>query len=185
MHLAKNQNGLLVLMAAGLSLCLVLGFVYVLHAATPFNAVELPGESSVRARLWSPQGWKFFTRNPREDTLHIYSRKRDSAWSDASLGPNTSLAGWFGLNRKPRAQGIEYGLLLYGISATSWTKCDGGSIDCLERAPIASAVYNRTPRPTLCGTVGFVLRPPVPWAWAGITDDEAMPAKALKLVVKC
>jgi len=181
--ISDKMLGLLTIIC-GLTM-LTLG-TYIVHAAFPFNAVHLPAETSVQARLWSPQGWRFFTRNAREERIMLFTRSSDGHWRPADIGPNISIKGWFGFSRAPRAQGIEYGGLLYGLrSKQDWSKCDIAPIeDCLERAPVDAATYNATPEPTLCGTVGFVRQAPVPWAWS-TEGNKFMPSRVLKMYVKC
>src|SRR5665213_797503 len=105
-------NNLLGVVSLALGTFWLAAISYVLHAAFPFNAVKLPDEKDINAKLWSPQGWKFFTRSPREDWLLPY-RQTASGWQSASLGPNGRLDAYMGISRAPRAQGIEMGLLLH------------------------------------------------------------------------
>ena len=159
---------------------------YVLHSMFPFNAVALPAESDIRVRLWAPQGWKFFTRNPREDWLLPFSRSSGGSWQSASLGPNGRLDAYFGISRRPRAQGIEIGLLLFKVPKAAWDECDHEPTVCLERSPIKATLRNRSPRPTMCGMVGFVQQKQTPWAWeAKGATPKHMPSRVAKFEVKC
>ncbi len=158
---------------------------YVLHATFPFNPVKLPDEAGVNARLWSPQGWKFFTRSPREDWLLPF-RRADDGWQRASLGPNARFDAYFGISRAPRAQGIEIGLLLHDVEKGMWDKCTDDPVRCLERSPIKRTLRNKTPQPTLCGLIGFALQEQVPWAWAySRATPPRMPSRIAKFEVKC
>jgi len=160
--------------------------VYVLHTMIPFNPVALPKEGDVQARLWAPQGWKFFTRNPREDWLLPFARHSDGTWESASLGPNGRLDAYLGISRKPRAQGIEIGLLLYEVPKAMWDACNGDPTTCLEHSPIKATLRNRSPNPTLCGIVGFVQQRQTPWAWdARGVAPEYMPSRITKFEVRC
>jgi antimicrobial peptide system SdpA family protein len=158
---------------------------YVLHAAFPFNVLSLPIEEDIDARLWSPQGWKFFTRSPREDWLLPY-RKTTKGWQSALLGPNGRLDAYAGISRAPRAQGIEMGLLLYKLPRGMWDKCTRDPVICLRNSPIKATLKNKTPNPTLCGMVGFVYQEQTPWAWAysGVSPAH-MPSRVAKFEVKC
>lgn len=157
---------------------------YVVHGSLAVNAVQLPDEAGIGARLWSPEGWKFFTRNPREDWNIVFKQKAPGVWESPLRGPNASLSNVFGLSRVPRAQGIELGLLLYHLPKQFWHPCPGDVAKCLTPLP-SYAVKNRSPDPTLCGTIGVVLQRQVPWAWAGLKDPRTMPSRVGRLEVTC
>ncbi len=181
----EGSNRLLGAVCIALAAFWVSAITYVLHATFPFNAVKLPDENTISAKLWSPQGWKFFTRSPREDWLLPY-RRTTRGWESASLGPNGRLDAYLGWSRAPRAQGIEMGLLLHNISNNMWDKCTGDAVECLRRSPIKTTLRNKTPEPTLCGMVGFVVQEQVPWAWAYSPARPAhMPSRVAKFEVKC
>lgn len=158
---------------------------YSIHAALPINAIELPFGESVYARLWLPQGWKFFTRDPREDDIKAFIRKREGEWTNAMNGPNGSPSNFFGVSRVSRAQGIELGLLTTAVRKSAWQPCKEEPESCLEAASPLASMKNITPKPTLCGEVGLVLQPPVPWAWSKSADEITMPSKVIRIVVQC
>jgi antimicrobial peptide system SdpA family protein len=172
------------LVAALLCVLGVLGTLYGLHAVTGFNPLRLPNEKSVDIQSWAPQGWKFFTRDPREDWTLLFARRADGTWVDASAGPNFQVGSLFGLSRAPRAQGIEMGTLLYGFRPNQWRPCTRTPVECLPDVPVQSRVVrNRTPRPTLCGDVAIVLQQQIPWAWA--RSRPLMPSRILRMYVEC
>ena len=76
------------------------------------------------------------------------------------------------------------GLLLYGLPRQMWSDCDDAAETCLAAAPVATTLTNESPAPSLCGTIGFALQKPVPWAWASPAAVH-MPSRVLKVVVKC
>lgn len=159
---------------------------YALHMMLPYNAVALPAEDDVKARIWAPQGWKFFTRNPREDWLIPFVREAGGKWRLASVGPNGTASAFFGLSRVPRAQGIEMGLLLYKLPSEVWGACERDPRVCLEKSPIKMTLHNRLPDATLCGIIGMVRQRQIPWAWdsRGVAPKN-MPSRVAKFEVKC
>jgi len=161
--------------------------LYAVHIELPVNALDLPLESNIKPTLQAivPQGWGFFTRDPREPRLIPLVRAAGS-WQVASEGPNGEPWNAFGLNRAARAQGVEVGLLETAIPAEAWKDCETEVAACLERMPATLQLSNPTPRPTLCGEVGFARRESVPWAWAASTPDEtSMPSKVVRVRVTC
>lgn len=160
-------------------------FSYSVHGALPTNPIKLPLEQKVYAQVWMPQGWKFFTRDPREEEVAAFVRAEDGGWRSALHGPNGSPSNLFGLSRATRAQGIELGLLTTAANRFEWLECKERLEVCVEKAPLAANVKNVTPAPTLCGEVGLTLQPPVPWAWSRARKKVTMPSKALRVNVQC
>jgi len=161
--------------------------LYAAHIELPANALDLPFESSIKPPLQAlvPEGWGFFTRDPREARLLPYVREAGS-WRAAREGPNGEPRNAFGFNRAARAQGVEMGLLETSIPTKAWKACATEIAACLDRISAPIEVGNPTPAPTLCGDVGLVHRDPLPWAWAGSEPDEtSMPSKVVRLTVKC
>ena len=172
-------------LVSSLALAWATTFAFSVHAVLPYNPVRLHAGARSVASAILPQGWKFFTRDPREEALRPYRPVAgDSAWTSASEMHHSRPAAAFGLRRDARAQGIEMGLLLYGLPAQMWSGCDDAVETCLTAAPVATTLTNESPAPSLCGTIGFVLQKPVPWAWASPAAVH-MPSRVLKVVVKC
>lgn len=161
--------------------------LYVVHAQLPTNALDLPFESELKTamRVLVPEGWAFFTRNPREERFLPFRRRPDGTWSYAHAGPHAEARNAFGLNRASRAQGVEVGLLQGSIPAAAWQACDDAIVSCLEQSTTVLELTNQSPNPTLCGAVALALQEPLPWAWAAAAAEETMPSKIVRLDLKC
>ncbi len=158
--------------------------VYALHAALPFNPIKLPLETRVQPRFWLPEGWAFFTRDPREENMRVFVR-HEGNWVSAGMGPIAKPSNSFGLDRACRAQGVEAALLINGFPSSAFQECRDPVAACLERAPITAEVQNISPTPTLCGDVGVVMQKPVPWAWWSSGLRATMPSRVLRMSVAC
>jgi antimicrobial peptide system SdpA family protein len=78
------------------------------------------------------------------------------------------------------------GLLLHNVPRAMWDNCDQDALTCLRRSPIKTTLRNATPKPTLCGMIGFVVQQQIPWAWAYSNATPAhMPSRVAKFEVKC
>jgi antimicrobial peptide system SdpA family protein len=159
--------------------------MYIVHSALPFNPIHLPLEGALRVRYFAPEGWAFFTRDPREERFKAFVRTRDGVWSDALTSPHSRAANLFGLNRRSTAQGIEIGLLLTEIPEKAWQGCRGEISDCLPALAVSNSIQNVSPQPTLCGDVGISAQKPVPWAWSRSRTKIIMPSRLLRLKVLC
>lgn len=160
-------------------------FVYVALPSLPYNPIRPPRADLVKLHSIVPQGWAFFTRDPRE-ARNLAFRRAGEGWVSALWAPHARPANAFGLNRASRAQGVELGLLLSEVSSPGlWVGCEAQPQDCLERAQIAARVRNISPKPTLCGTIGLARQPPIPWAWLSARERIVMPSQVVKLEVAC
>src|SRR5438094_1471433 len=95
--------------------------LYAVHIELPANALDLPFEGSIKPPLQAvvPEGWGFFTRDPREARLLPYVREA-GAWRAAREGPHGEPREGFGFNRPARAPGVWLGLLGTSIPAQAW-----------------------------------------------------------------
>ena len=157
---------------------------YAFHPALPYSPIRLPFAREAMTMLWAPQGWAFFTRDPREERETHYVRI-GSEWKSAMIAPHGRLSNVVGLRRKSRAQGVEMGLLINDAPAADWQTCTASLQECLNTLPTGRSVNNVSPEPTLCGTVAIVLQKPVPWAWARSARPVTMPFRILPLEVSC
>lgn len=157
-------------------------FLYSFHAALPANPIRLPFAEAVDIRTMAPQGWAFFTRDPREADIDV--RAAEAAWTSL-LHPNNSTFSLLGASRDARAQRIELGMLSTRIPSAKWVRCKGDPAICLEESRVVLHLENDYPIPTLCGDLGFVKAPPVPWAWSGTERSIHMPSKISRVTVSC
>lgn len=159
--------------------------VYSAHPALPHNPIRLPFAERLEITVLVPQGWKFFTRDPREERILVFRRDSGAKWRSASLGRIAEPAHLFGISRTPRAQGVELGLLVVRMSAHDWQACSLRPEECLGSAPLARSLRNLSPNPTLCGEVGIALQKPIPWAWSRADEEVIMPSQVVRLEVQC
>lgn len=148
----------------------------------PLNLEPEDKDGLPTVRLILPEGWNFFTRNPREQDILLFQKKR-STWKSAIRGPHGRPSNLFGLDRSSRSQGLEYAMLLRQIS--SWEECGGAIPRCLDTVAVADTLINPSPQATLCGAVGFARREPIPWAWSRSSDTIHMPSKVARASVRC
>lgn len=132
----------------------------------------------------TPEGWAFFTRDPQEQTQHVY-RSTGANWVRA-IPTNADARYLFGIKRTQRAHEMELGLLLGQVPPNRWIP--GRST---VRAPAghgfgpAVLVENRASRPTLCGDLLVQKRESMPWAWARSRETVGMPSRTVALRARC
>jgi sporulation delaying protein A len=151
----------------------------------PKNSFTPSGKIQLYVKSFFPEGWGFFSKNPRDADVYIYSVKDGDFMLKT---PSSSFENLLGLKRDARAQGAEYGILLKQLSAdkVQWYECKNIShLDCFtaNRGVFAIQLQNPSYTPTLCGELWIVLQAQVPWAWSG--RQTYMPLKFLKIKVSC
>jgi antimicrobial peptide system SdpA family protein len=168
-------------------LCMFWGllFIYSIHSIMPYNAIKLPFQRLVKTSSFFPQGWKFFTRSPREDITDTYV-KEDNNWV-TTIHSNSSPINFFGASRLSRAKSVESALLLQSAAENNidWVKCDDPLQICAEKVQSNGTVVNSSPIPYICGEVVFILQAPIPWAWSMSKKPINMPSKIIKTNVTC
>lgn len=169
-------------------LCIFWGllFIYSIHSIMPYNAVTLPFQRLIKTQAFFPQGWKFFTRSPREDASDAYVKDDSNNWGSI-IQSNSSPINFFGASRMTRAKSVESALLLLSAAENKieWVKCDESPQICAEKIPSNGEIINTSPVPYICGEVLFILQPPVPWAWSRSKKPINMPSKIIKTNVVC
>lgn len=158
-------------------------FAYSVHAAMPTTPIRLPFEEQLQVSRWLPQGWRFYTRDPREPALHVYDLSAEGV--NPVIWPNSHPGNYFGLKRTGRSQGIEAGLIQVQVPEDGWRECNTSPIDCLRSLQPTTRAINTSPNPSLCGDIGVALVPPVPWAWSHSRQTITMPSRVARVNVVC
>lgn len=173
---------------AFLAICLfwVLLFIYSIHSALPYNAVKLPFEDYIKTQTFLPQGWKFFTRNPREEMVSMHARNDNNQWTPI-IASNASPSNFFGVSRTSRAKSVEMGILLASVrdNDIDWIECKKSLQTCADEFSSNGSVVNKSPVPAICGEVVFLRQSAVPWAWSSSKKEIIMPSRIIKTNISC
>jgi antimicrobial peptide system SdpA family protein len=167
-----------------MSLLGAIAAVYAGHVPIPYNPIHLPFETALSAAVFLPQGWKFFTRNPRAETTFVMERTA-RGWSIAEGSATGSLANALGASRRGRARSVELGQLMAQVPKSDWSDCDRTPGACLEEISTPVRLKAAGRRPQLCGIHGIVSQRGLPWAWRDANPPVVMPSRVLLLEVQC
>lgn len=159
-------------------------FFYSIHTSLPHNALTLPLVDKLQMEAWFPQGWGFYSKDPREESIHVF----DYQTEDPSTNwPHNSIENFYGLKRIGRAQGIEAGLVKSKVPEDDWIACEEEPFTCATEhdggEPIT--INNESPFPTICGEHLIVMQEPVPWAWSKYKETAIMPSQIARVNVLC
>ena len=149
----------------------------VLSTSLGFTAVSNSFRENYFWKMLLPQGWGFFTRNPREDQyiLHKYSVTASSL-SQVSI-KNTSYKNLLGLSRYSRRVNMELQRVLYHIPDSSYKESINWNNKTLVEKDIGLWYLD---------TGKYVVqkfRLP-PWAWAKYPNSYSSPVHYAAIEVK-
>lgn len=133
----------------------------------------------------APEGWAFFTRNPREPVKELY-RRQSGEWIPRDRA-NFSLHNWLGLKRASTIENVELHHLLRVAGPDSvWTQCTENVQRCARAQDVYTVeVSNTTLTQRFCGPLLIREHKPVPWAWSDAEDPVVMPSKMVQLDISC
>jgi antimicrobial peptide system SdpA family protein len=157
---------------------------YSVHPVLPANPIQLPLEENSPLVKLLPQGWGFFTRDPRSPEMFAFVKTSDGLWQPVVSGKPF----WPRLlefSRRRKLAHVEIGVILYELSDPQWQACQDLPAICLENAPLSGTVKNILSPPSLCGEVGIIQQTPIPWAWSQSPEETLMPSEVLRLQVSC
>ncbi|MCK7591594.1 SdpA family antimicrobial peptide system protein [Subsaxibacter sp. CAU 1640] len=141
-------------------------FYLVLISHFQYSPVRLSKVYTKEIFNLSPQGWSFFTKNPRYSRLELYAIEQDELIKVTH--PNFSSPNWFGFRRKNREILNEaFNALGPVISKDSlWFTTKEGNVKALESIDGYYNLNNKFKEPVLCGQFLVEMYEPVPWAWS-------------------
>jgi len=128
-----------------------------------------------------PEGWGYFTRNPREPVLQLY---RLDGQYEPVLVPNFSKRSLFGLRRDGRKVGGEIDFVLKQVPAKAWL-ITRKRVSFQVSPDSMVVIHNPIEGPTLCGDYLIQLQDRLPWAWARSRESVVMPSKVAHVRILC
>lgn len=166
-------------------LCSIFTIIFILGVF--FNTIE---NNAVRLKMniqktvftFVPQGWAFFTRDPREAQIVLY--KINNKNKLIQIGQrHSSSTNLFGLNRRADKIMFEFALIKEKLKDSQFQNTRWNyQYKLFSKTPtITYTVKNRLKNPNLKGKYIIIFQKPVPWAWSKRIDKIKMPAKIIRL----
>lgn len=152
-------------------------WIYIIYVslamAMPFNPSTISDDFKFRMNLKSifPQGWGFFTRDPREADLILYEYQ-NKTWKKSTSFPYSAPKNLFGITRGARAMSTEIPLLLNQLEVPFWDTCYVDPKICMEsylltKTKVTSVTLDFS-QPIIKDTICIVMVDPIPWAWSDL-----------------
>lgn len=133
-----------------------------------------------------PQGWAFFTRNPREAQIIIYKVNELNNLEEINQR-HSSYLNIVGLNRRASKIMSELQFIKNKINDSLFvnTKWNYQKSNFNKIPNTTTEVKNQFKDPILCGEFVVVFQKAVPWAWSRDLYKIQMPAKIIRLKIIC
>jgi antimicrobial peptide system SdpA family protein len=147
--------------------------------ATPVSPTK---DSQVVLASILPQGWGFFSKDPRDPIMGLYAADEESS---EILWPTMRTDNIFGLYRKGRSQGVEMGGLFTKVKEEEWSECESGDLNSCKKKAQEVVLENDTPSPLLCGTYYFTQEETVPWSYFKYSESDSKITQIVKGEVSC
>jgi antimicrobial peptide system SdpA family protein len=154
-------------------------------AAMPFNTLAIPDHIRGRVMTFLPEGWGFFTKNPRDPEMQV-AILRDGTLHQLNIGSSFQARYAFGFSRNPRGQGLEIDELLEQLrDSRLWHSCQHATNSCAEALAPQKRILNSVRKATFCGDLILFERGPVPWAYRKTQPTMNMPSRLTRVEVIC
>jgi len=153
-----------------------------LLGALPEDAFGVSNYSRNVVRTLLPEGWAFFTRNPRERVDHLYEVRANGELVAGNPADERSLLGF---DRKPRLRSAELAGLVSKVPESAWISCRASLNECLRQESPELQISITMNVPAFCGRAVIQSRTPVPWAWRKSYDSIHMPSRFVRVNVDC
>ncbi|HXH36200.1 MAG TPA: SdpA family antimicrobial peptide system protein [Plantibacter sp.] len=136
----------------------------------------------------APQGWGFFTKDPRTPFVTAYTMTDQRTWAHVTRGPNALPSNAFGLNRESRLDEYDHSQVIGENDLDeTWIDCTGGGpSECASAAIEENGVQDWAVTGydlRLCGKVLLVRQEPMPIDYAGLEYQPR--TEAIRADVEC
>ncbi|TGE16820.1 SdpA family antimicrobial peptide system protein [Hymenobacter elongatus] len=168
---------------------LIAGFVLVAKAglaSVGTNATETSFQERYMFSALLPEGWGFFTRNPREEKIVLYRIRPDKTLTLASYR-NSDARNLHGLSRRSRRINMEFSRMMAEVQEKDWSRYQTYSLaELVGSDAIAPVQVAYSPLKFTQLTKGAYLVKRfnlVPWAWAQYPGHFTNPEEYLKVTI--
>jgi antimicrobial peptide system SdpA family protein len=153
----------------------------VLLTLLPDNPIKLREKVKLEIQTVMPQGWAFFTKNPREPIIVAYGLQGNH-WQQIN-GSGGSIKYLLGLNRAGRAVSVEISTIIAQIPESSWISSrlslpefiDSLHIQGIQKLSIKAKNSKNGGK---CSGQIIIQRTTIPpWAWSTLRKEVIMPSE--------
>jgi antimicrobial peptide system SdpA family protein len=159
--------------------------LFIFLSALPEHAVGDAMGVQRAIRLLLPEGWAFFSRDPREKVDYFYEETEAGELRPGHVADLKGAGSLLG-NRSHRVRGIELGIVAAQIPRQAWVSCRKEISKCLDIYPRQSAnISVKMYRPSYCGSAVIQRTKRPPWAWRRSRNRIRMPSQVARIQINC
>jgi antimicrobial peptide system SdpA family protein len=167
--------------------CTFIIIVLVAVLETPSNALNPKYDNRNIAIKLLPQGWGFFTRDPRERDLCPCKVNKDGKL-EPLLSNNFRLTNYFGFKRTERIIQTEISTIDGKIPDSLWVEYNGDfeRYDFNRLKNCSLVVDNKISKRSIMGDIYIISTQYIPWSWLPLYKGKKIkkPIKVIRLTVK-
>jgi antimicrobial peptide system SdpA family protein len=160
--------------------------IYTLLISIPSNIVSFNYSVFKKSKLiyYLPQGWAFFTRNPREDQITVYLIENEFL-HNISL-KTTDKNQLFGIKRENRYIQDKLGNVISEIEGKFWFKTVS-NYDYVDIKDSINHLSVSVRHPSICGTYLIEVKKIMPWSYfkSGLSQNINIDTKLVNLSLIC
>lgn len=161
----------------------VTAFFGLISATSGYTSLKLKSKTNRHLLSLTPQGWGFFTRNPREENIIMY--KFDEKDSVVKItDKNFSFNNYFGLSRKQRYEAIQMSALLSDIKEEEFVKCNEISVQNCDINKVIISNNTKNKNNYFKGTYFLKKEKAIPWAWSKSKEKLKNPYKVIEIEIE-
>jgi len=157
-----------------------------LQASAGISATETSFHERYLFSVLLPEGWGFFTKNPRDEKKVLYQVLPDKSLRLATY-KNSAPDNCFGFSRRSRRASLEFGRLMSTITEADWNRYAAYSLPELLHSDTIPAIQMRYTghdfNQLAKGSYLVKRYALVPWAWAQYPEHYTNPEHYLKLTI--
>ena len=160
-------------------------FYFILISHFKYSPLHLSKKISKEIFFATPQGWSFFTKDPRYDRLEIYQVINNSTLEQVTR-PNFSIENFYGFKRQNRQFLNEAFSSIKNVvlNDSIWYNSSEGVDKAYQDINSIYNFKNTFKNPVLCGQFVFEMYKPIPWAWSS-NKSYKNPKKYLIINLQC
>ncbi len=151
-------------------------------ASNTDNPVRLANSNAQEINSLFPQGWAFFTRDPREEIIRLYEQEeKDYIYLNKSS--SLLVADIFGIKRHKRRLSSELAEIIKKIPSKSWMSYENEKLfESMSLLKVTDTLKNEFKNNILKGEKIIYRSKRVPWAWS--SSNVKMPYMLAKVYIQ-
>lgn len=129
-----------------------------------------------------PEGWGFFTKNPRDLQLEVY--KIENKKLNKINMSNHSAFNYFGLSRKARVIGYESSIIANEVDKKNWKKNETKNMTFFMNDSSIVIQQKKGFKFLVPGEYMFKMYEPIPYAWSKKNQENNNPYSLVKVKIE-